>query len=423
MDFAPETAASMDGNRPVPRLNGHFGPLNEPFVEGSLKTVYWTTKSPPPKMQTALTFQPLRPWLTHPRETVAGAILAAVGLVVLAGSSGATPLLPEFAKQAEVEQADQLAKPLPNQIRDLAPETALEVNAQIPIAGGPNPSANPFLLARASAETRARALECLTSAVYYEAAQEPTNGQRGVAQVVLNRVRHPAFPNSVCGVVFEGSTRATGCQFTFTCDGSMALAPIAALWNRARKVAEAALAGYVYAPVGHATHYHANYVVPYWASSLTKTAVEGAHIFYRWQGGWGRPAAFGDRWSGLEGDPRTLRSIALNTPRPVAPVEAADTTIEKLEEAGAKVIEGKDGRVRLLFTPEAREAVEKVKVVPYVDRSAASDNLRFALSGSGSPGEEAQRPFGRTAEGAGTTGQDLPRAGPRRELAANSTAQ
>ena len=72
--------------------------------------------------------------------------------------------------------------------------------------------------------------------------------------------------------------------------------------------------------------------------------------------------------------------------------------LEKLEEAGAKVIEGKDGRVRLLFTPEAREAVEKVEVTPYVERVAASDNLRFALEG-GSQG--AERPFGRATEGVG----------------------
>lgn len=350
-------------------------------------------------MPNVMTFQPLRPWLTHPRETVAGAALAAIGLVVLTGSSGATPLLPEFAKQVEAGQVAPLAKPLPSQIRDLAPATALQVNAHIPIAGGPNPAANPFLFGKSSAETRARALECLTSAIYYEAAKEPTDGQRGVAQVVLNRLRHPAFPNSVCGVVYEGSTRATGCQFTFTCDGSMAYRPMPALWKRARLVAEAALNGYVYAPVGYATHYHANYVVPYWASSLTKTAVEGAHIFYRWQGGWGRPAAFADRWSGLEGNPEKLRLAALNAPRPTEPVQTAEAAVETLEEAGAKVIEGKDGRVRLLFTPEAREAVEKVTVTPYVERSAASENLRFALDGGGS---ETERPFGRATEGAGT---------------------
>jgi hypothetical protein len=140
-------------------------------------------------------------------------------------------------------------------------------------------------------------------------------------------------------------------------------------------------------------------VVPYWASSLTKTAVEGAHIFYRWPGGWGRPAAFTDRWSAAEGDPAKLRLAALNAPRPEPEVQLANVNLEKLEEAGAKVIEGKDGRVRLLFTPEAREAVEKVQVTPYVERVAASDNLRFALEGGS---EEPERPFGRTKEGVGT---------------------
>ena len=344
-------------------------------------------------------FQLARPWHTHPRESVAAAMLGLVGLVVLAGNSGATPLLPSFATQAPPSAPAGLVKPLPSQIRNLAPQTALVVNAQIPVADGPNPAAAPFVFPSASAENRARALECLTSAIYYEAAQEPTDGQRAVAQVVLNRLRHPAFPNSVCGVVYEGSTRVTGCQFTFTCDGSMARAPLPSLWNRARRVAEAALAGYVHAPVGHATHYHANYVVPYWASSLAKTAVVGAHIFYRWAGGWGRPQAFTDRWSAREGDPRALRFAALTVPRPVQPIQQAEAAIDKLEEAGAKVTLDQNGRVRVLFTPQAREAVEKVKVTPYVERVAASDNLRFALNGA-SP-TDTERPFGRSPEGVG----------------------
>jgi spore germination cell wall hydrolase CwlJ-like protein len=335
-------------------------------------------------MQSVSTFQPLRPWRTHPRETVAAAILGAIGLVALSGTGDAMTLLPQFATQAEPVVVPAPSKPLPSQIRDLAPETALQLNARIPLASGPNPAAAPFGFRGSSAETRNRALECLTSAIYYEAAQEPTDGQRAVAQVVLNRVRHPAFPNSVCGVVYEGSTRSTGCQFTFTCDGSMAYAPMPALWNRARKVAEDALNGHVHAPVGYATHYHANYVVPYWASSLVKTDVEGAHIFYRWAGGWGLPASFTDRWSGIEGNPAMLRMAALTAPRVRAPARTEQATVEKLEDAGAKVIHGKDGRVRLLFTPEAREAVEKVKVVPYVERVTASENLRYALDGGSS---------------------------------------
>ena len=349
------------------------------------------------------TFQPLRLWRSHPRETIAAAILGAIALVALANTSGATPLLPEFARQGEAEEAGAVSKPLPTDIRNLAPETAVLVNSQIPLAGGPNPAAQPFTFTKSTPETRARALECLTSAIYYEAAQEPADGLRAVAQVVLNRVRHPAFPDSICGVVYEGSTRATGCQFTFTCDGSMAYAPIPALWNRASKVAEQALKGSIFAPVGYATHYHANYVVPYWASSLVKTSVQGAHIFYRWAGGWGRPAAFSDRWSALEGSPAALRLAALSVPRNVATARSTDATVEKLEEAGAKVIAGKDGRVRLLFTPEAREAVEKVKVRPYVERVTASDNLRFALQGA----SEEQPAFGKaTKEAAAESATD-----------------
>jgi len=342
-------------------------------------------------MTPASPFLPFRPWRTHPRETIAVALLGAA-LIALASVSDATPMLPQFAKQAEPAAAAALPKPLPSDIRDLAPEAALAVNAQIPLAGGPNPAATPFAF-KGSKEARARALECLTSAIYYEAGQESADGQRAVAQVVLNRVRHPAFPNSVCGVVYEGSTRPTGCQFTFTCDGSMAYRPVPALWNRARKVADEMLAGGVYAAVGYATHYHANYVVPYWASSLTKTKVEGAHLFYRWPGGWGRPVAFTDRWSGQEGNPASLRLAALSAPHFVKPVQIASATIDKLEEAGAKVTTAPGGRVRVLFTPEAREAVEKIQVVPYVERAAASDNLRFALDGGSKDGE--QPAFGR----------------------------
>jgi len=345
----------------------------------------------------ALPFSPADLFRNLPREALFGGLVALASAAALAGVTHTASQLSNGAKlDAVTRPANAPPAPEPLLVRDLAPETALKVNAEIPLAGGPNPAARPFVVGAIGSDARARALDCLTSAIYYEAAQESTDGQRGVAQVVLNRVRHPAYPNSVCGVVYEGSTRATGCQFTFTCDGSMSRAPIPALWNRSRKVAAAALSGSVYAPVGYATHYHANYVVPYWASSLVKTTVEGAHIFYRWAGGWGRPAAFSDRWSGREGNPASLRLAALTAPRPVAQVAAVQTTVEKLKEAGAKVIEGKDGRVRLLFTPQAREVVEKLTVTPYVERVTASDNLRFALQGGSSGAAESA--FGRKAE-------------------------
>ena len=184
-------------------------------------------------------------------------------------------------------------------LRQVNPLTALALNAAIPVSQQANPAARAFHLAGSEAD-RARSLDCLTAAIYYEAATEPTDGQRGVAQVVLNRVRHPAYPNSVCGVVFEGARRATGCQFSFACDGSLRRAPVESFWRRAQTVAAAALNGYVYAPVGWSTHYHANYVMPYWAPTLVKSANVGLHIFYRWRGGWGRPDAFTNAYSGAE---------------------------------------------------------------------------------------------------------------------------
>jgi len=151
-----------------------------------------------------------------------------------------------------------------------------------------------------SPDDAARALDCLTQAVYYEAANQSDDGQRAVAQVVLNRVRDRAFPSSVCGVVYQGSTRSTGCQFTFTCDGSLNRTPTATGWARARAVASAALGGAVYAPVGSATFYHANYVSPWWATSMDKVATVGAHIFYRWRSGMERALAFRQPYSGSE---------------------------------------------------------------------------------------------------------------------------
>lgn len=161
------------------------------------------------------------------------------------------------------------------------------------------PAANGFLVS-GSGISKARAQRCLAQAVWYEAASESEAGQRAVAQVVLNRVAHSSWPSSVCGVVYEGSNRTTGCQFSFTCDGSLRRKASGASWARAQRVAAAALAGEVYAPVGHATHYHTLWVNPYWAGSLEPVGTIGAHRFYRNRGAAGRKSAFGQTYAGFE---------------------------------------------------------------------------------------------------------------------------
>ncbi|MEN2749458.1 cell wall hydrolase [Sphingomonas sp. T9W2] len=194
-------------------------------------------------------------------------------------------------------------------------------------------AAQPFVL-RGTQLDRARALQCLTSAVYYEAGNEPDAGQRAVAQVVLNRVRHPAFPATVCGVVFQGSDHPR-CQFSFACDGAMARTPASAVWLRARRVAARALTGEVFAPVGLATHYHTYAVTPSWNRGLVMTGVFGAHFFHRWKGWWGTPAAFRDRHMGGEPLPGPLQppplpatampsvTIPIAAPPPPAPAATA----------------------------------------------------------------------------------------------------
>ncbi len=151
-------------------------------------------------------------------------------------------------------------------------------------------AARPFHLGNAL--DASRDLECLTQAVYYEARGEGSDGMRAVAQVVLNRVRHPAFPKSVCGVVFQGAARRTGCQFSFTCDGSMRGGVNRAAWNRARDIASKALSGTVYAGVGNATHFHTTAIAPVWRNSLIRVGQVGSHLFYRFGGRNGSSAAF-----------------------------------------------------------------------------------------------------------------------------------
>ena len=172
----------------------------------------------------------------------------------------------------------------------------------------PFSAAPPFYLS-ALTETRNRALTCLATAIYYESANQPIQGQAAVAQVVLNRMRHPAFPKSVCGVVYEGAKRP-GCQFTFACDGSLARAPAAEGWRGALVVAERALDGYVEASIGASTHYHTTAVHPLWDATMTPTRLIGAHRFYRFPGALGTVGALVGAYAGSEPEIDTTRRVS-----------------------------------------------------------------------------------------------------------------
>ena len=275
------------------------------------------------------------------RWTRAGvAVVPALCLILSAGAAwravaehhdpaSATPAAAGFEAEdhfpgaALVYAVDDDAAPAPGTTGTTALPTApIPANAaQVePLDATVRPAA-PFRLGAASSLDRGRALECLAAAIYYEAASESDDGQRAVAQVVLNRVRHPAFPATVCGVVYQGS-EARGCQFSFACDGATAREPSRAGWLRALRIASAALAGQVFAPVGLATHYHTYAVTPAWNRALVMTDVVGAHFFHRWKGYWGTAAAFHQVYAGGEPLPEPHSRPLAPTLQPVVALAA-----------------------------------------------------------------------------------------------------
>ena len=210
--------------------------------------------------------------------------------------------LETLVKRAEEYEATRLL--------EVERKGAEEINAARPFTKTAIRPAPPFRSQLVGAD-RERALSCLATAAIYEAGGDPDD-QRPVIQVILNRVRHPAWPNAICDVVFQGSARRTGCQFSFTCDGSMArYRPSAAAFARARGVAAQMLGERVDPRVGLATHYHTDWVVPYWSDSLDKLTAVKTHLFFRWKGGWGTAPAFRERPARLE---RAIPALATRDP-------------------------------------------------------------------------------------------------------------
>ncbi|MBX7495472.1 cell wall hydrolase [Qipengyuania sp. 6B39] len=284
----------------------------------------------------------------------------------------------------------------------LDPEEAKLRNAAIPVAEDALSPTTPFAF-RGSSADRTRARDCLALAAIAEAGSGDAD-QRAVMQVVLNRTRHPAFANTVCGVVFEGSQRPTGCQFTFTCDGSLARSYSAELWRAARARADDALGGYVHKPVGTATHYHADYVYPYWSSSLDKVATIGPHLFFRWKGGWGTARALTSRYRGGEPDPMALRQTAQEVDRPEEVLTLAEsgeavrtiTATGEIESEGSALADAQAPTVQPLSSSATPQAG-----VHFVVVSAGNDPATLvARSRALCPGEKYCQIYGWSDPGA-----------------------
>jgi Cell Wall Hydrolase len=214
--------------------------------------------------------------------------------------------------------------------------------------------ARPFRLDAAGVDY-SRALRCLTDAIYYEAASESEAGQRAVAQVIINRMRHPSYPDTICGVIYQGSERVTGCQFSYSCDGSMRRTPSAMFYSRARGVAASALAGSVYAPVGLATHYHTTEINPYWAPSLRYITTIGAHRFYTFKGSAGTNSAFFRKHTGNEPFPGPKPRAY--TPTPAKAMDPAQLQAQYERDYA-------DARARAEADAKAAEAKRGIGVAP-----------------------------------------------------------
>lgn len=262
-----------------------------------------------------------------PRDGMLVALLATI-VLILAGIGTASyfmltapPSSTTFGGQARQPTADTAPRqpgipdlPPPPVVEevgylDIPREAARQINESIPFVPGPVPAATPLRLTLPLLQQK-RAIDCLAAAQWYEAGDDWV-GQRSVAQVVVNRMRHPSFPNTICGVVFQGMERHTGCQFSFTCDGSMARrTPSPTAWQRAVSAATAALAGSVFREVGWATHYHTDWVVPNWSRSVDKIARVRTHLFFRWRGTAGRPIAFYRSHPGIEPEIPLMRPLS-----------------------------------------------------------------------------------------------------------------
>jgi Cell Wall Hydrolase len=271
------------------------------------------------------------------------------------------------AKKNDITLA--LAGPLPIVepliLQEVSKDVAKKVNDATPFAVTAVPPAAPFRFDGGPVDMD-RATDCLASTIFYEAGAETVAGQMAVVQVVLNRVRHPAYPHTVCGVVFQGHERRTGCQFSYTCDGSMVRRPSAASWDRFRALGRSMLTGLVYAPVGTATHYHTDWVLPKWSATLDKVRAEGTHLFFRWRGPWGTPKAFRARYSG--GEQAYAKLALLSTAHRTADMNL-DEIMKQIEASQQMALEGQtpaavpsvDGAAPIATPIEQPEVIDKAK--------------------------------------------------------------
>lgn len=195
---------------------------------------------------------------------------------------GSTPTVPRAVALSSTTPAPADAVPVEIAAAPVSEAGLAALRARGPMSVVPKDPDRPSYASLLSPETAAREQRCLAEAIYFEARSEPEEGQAAVAQVVLNRAKSGLYPSSVCGVVYQNRHRHLACQFTFACEGKALRVTEPDSWRTAVRIAHEVTYGKTYlSDVGSSTHYHANYVRPYWAKRLKKMDVIGRHIFYK----------------------------------------------------------------------------------------------------------------------------------------------
>lgn len=308
------------------------------------------------------------------RSNVSGWLfwLAAIAILV-AVISATPPPTPRTAAHSGGNTAAAIAEPPapplpPMELAPVAQDDARRQNAAVPLVRAGFSEPKPFVYG-GTGEDLARAVDCVAAAMLYEAGDD-ARGQRAVAQVVINRARHAAFPKSLCAVVFQGSERVTGCQFTFTCDGALARRYSASVWARAQGHARQMLNGSTADEVGLATHYHTDWVRPYWSDTLSKIAIIDTHLFFRWSGYWGTQPAFHHRVAAQE--PKIGKMIALSAAHAGAALPAAEAALQDEDAVSA-------AKTAQIISSRSQQAARDTILVELDPRAAPETYLIMAL--------------------------------------------
>jgi len=268
----PEVDRSHKGDPLVSLLR----PSYESRRAGQAKKAEASAKSEEPQVTTQRTASAALPNQAGSTATPAAAAASSQALKERA-LHGATPAIPRAVALGSSTPAQPDAVPI---------EVASFPHVTLgPMASAPGQRARPDYAALIDPEKMSSEKRCLAEAVYFEARSEPVEGQAAVAQVVLNRVSSGLYPPSICGVVYQGRRHYMGCQFSFACEGKSLRITEPESWSTAVRVADEVLAGQTYlSQVGRSTHYHADYVRPYWARTLTRMEKIGHHVFYKIKG-------------------------------------------------------------------------------------------------------------------------------------------